>query len=428
MKICFIVDGRSSHAQSWISYFISPSHEVHLISTYPCDPDVLKAASLHIVPLDFSARARAADNLSGDTKKIQAVQAPSGKTKLIRKLRGSGLWAWLAKMRDASAPLAIKLQAGKVRKIVQDINPDLVVAMRIPFEGMLAATAMKAIDIPLILQIWGNDFTLYAQQSPLLMRMTVDALRRTDALLADCDRDVQLARQIALDAAKPATDLAAAPVHTDIFHPGQPSPSIFEQFAIADNAPVIVNPRGIKPYIRNDVFFQSIPIVLQRYPNAIFLGASMQGIALAESWITRLGLEKSVRLLPFLSHNQMADVFRLSQVVLSLGDHDGIPNAILEAMSCGSFPITSGLASLREIVQYNVNGFICDQSSPESVASAIIRALDDNDLRARAAVYNQKLIAERSEYYLVMQQAERFYEELLRQKQHSSPAAGALPS
>ena len=38
--------------------------------------------------------------------------------------------------------------------------------MRVPFEGMLAARALRGVSVPLVVSIWGNDFTLFAAGSP----------------------------------------------------------------------------------------------------------------------------------------------------------------------------------------------------------------------------------------------------------------------
>ncbi len=37
--------------------------------------------------------------------------------------------------------------------------------------------------------------------------------------------------------------------------------------------PVIINPRGFRPYVRNDVFFKAIPLVLEKQPDAKFIFA-----------------------------------------------------------------------------------------------------------------------------------------------------------
>src|SRR4051794_16646492 len=59
LRLCFIADGRAMHIHNWMRHFLRSGFEVHLISTYPCDPGNPPVASLHVVPLDFSAGLRA---------------------------------------------------------------------------------------------------------------------------------------------------------------------------------------------------------------------------------------------------------------------------------------------------------------------------------------------------------------------------------
>ncbi len=53
MKLLFVADGRSPIALNWIAYFVDQGHEVHLVSTFPCEP-ALQFASLNHVPVAFS--------------------------------------------------------------------------------------------------------------------------------------------------------------------------------------------------------------------------------------------------------------------------------------------------------------------------------------------------------------------------------------
>ena len=124
----------------------------------------------------------------------------------------------------------------------------------------------------------------------------------------------------------------------------------------------------------------------------------MQGNLLAEGWSTRLGIESSVRLLPYFSQGDVASIFRLADVAISVADHDGTPNTLLEAMASGVFPVVGDIESVREWIDDGVNGLLCDKDSPESLAAAILRALDDEALRKAARQRNQRLIAERADF------------------------------
>ena len=407
MRLCFVVDGRTMHARNWMSYFIRNGHKVHLISTYPCSIDDLGVASFHVVALDFSARVRTS---SSDPKAKTEFGSP-----FFSAFRGGAVWNTLALLRDKTAPFAIRLQRNRVRRIVEQINPDLVHAMRIPFEGLLLASAVQKLTVPLVISIWGNDFTLAASSSAMLKRWTQRALKRANGLHPDCHRDLRLARELGFAADKPAAVLPGnGGVHCETFHPGSPDPLLRAELGIPEDAHVVLNPRGVKPYIRNDMFFQSIPLVLRRLPKTIFLGGMMKGNATIEGWISRLNIADSVKLLPFLPHVEMANIFRLADVMVSPSDHDGTTNAMLEAMACGVFPVVGNIESVREWIDHDVNGFLCDQGNPESIADAIVNALNRPQLRESAKQINQRLIAERAEYTSVMARAESFYGDVRR--------------
>ncbi len=289
--------------------------------------------------------------------------------------------------------------------------------MRIPFEGILAAKATPP-GVPLVISVWGNDFTLWASRNPVIARQTRQALRRADALHCDCRRDLALAvGEWGFDSSKPSVVLpGAGGVQASLFHPGEPDSSIRREMNITDAAPVVFNPRGFRGYVRNDVFFQAIPGILAQFPNTIFVCTAMQGNPLAEKWAWGLGISDSVRLLPSVPRDRMADLFRLASVAVSPSLHDGTPNTLLEAMACGCLPVAGDIESVREWITDGGNGLLCDPASPESLANSIVRALCDEQLRNNARDQNKRLIAERADYRRVMKQAEEFYGEIIQRK------------
>jgi glycosyltransferase involved in cell wall biosynthesis len=138
----------------------------------------------------------------------------------------------------------------------------------------------------------------------------------------------------------------------------------------------------------------------------------MAGESQAEAWIQEFGVEESVELTPPLKREQLADTFRRAQVLVSPSTHDGTPNSLLEGMACGCFPIAGDLESIREWIIPEVNGLLIDPSDEKELANAVLRALNNNDLRAQAIIENQKIIVKRAEYNHCMAQAEEFYKSL----------------
>lgn len=381
MRLLFVADGRSPIAQNWIRYFAERGYEVYLASTFDCSVD-FPLAGFEFTPVAFS----------GTKKSSQRPGAASSRTLKLR-----------TAIRHFLGPLTIPRASKRLRGFIERVQPDLIHAMRIPYEGMLAADAYAG--APLIVSVWGNDFTLHAPSSSLMKHYTTWTMKVTDALHADCQRDLRLGKQWGFDSSRPTL---VAPgnggIKTDVFYP--PSKSVDE--------PVIINPRGVRNYVRNDVFFQAIPLVLKKFPNAKFICASMAGEPQALKWIQEFNIAHAVELLPPLPHAQMADVFRRAQIVVSPSIHDGTPNSLLEGLACGCFPVAGDLESIREWLTPGKNGLLADATDPQSLADAITESLENKNLRQQAAGVNSKLIEERAEYTRTMKRVEDFYQKVKR--------------
>lgn len=384
MRILFVADGRSPIALNWIRYFVERGDEVFLASTFACRPE-LKLSGMEIVPVAFSSMKTAPQ--AGSTPQAGMWGASTLKLRTV-------LRQWLG-------PLTIFRASRQLRRFIEQVKPQVVHAMRIPYEGMLAADASGL--APLVISVWGNDFTLHAPATPLMRHYTEWALQVTDGLHADCQRDIRLGKQMGFNPNRPTLVTPGnGGIRTDVFYPPR-SPQ---------SAPLVLNPRGLRAYIRNDTFFAAIPPVLKERPDARFVCAAMQGALEAVETVARLGLESAVELLPARPHAQMADLFRAAQVVVSPSTHDGTPNTLLEAMACGCLPVAGDLESIREWIQPGENGLLIDPSDPQALAAAILRGLNDPALRSQAASRNAALIAERAEYTRSMARAAEFYEKL----------------
>jgi len=401
MRILFIVDGRSPIALNWMRYFCEGKHEVHevhLVSTYPCEPE-LKLASFHMIPAAF-----------GDLGKKGIGARAVGVKGLVRRVIPVGVRTGA---RQWLGPLTLPRAAKSLRALVAQIQPDLVHAMRIPYEGMLAALAIGGhgegghTGRPLLVSVWGNDFTLHASATPAMARLTRLALREADGLHTDCQRDLRLAHRWGYPEGKPSVVLpGGGGVQLDVFYPPE---NIAKGSDPSQGSLTVINPRGFRAYVCNEAFFQAIPLVLKELPKARFICPAMAGEAQAQRWVEALGIGRAVELLPQQTRPQMAGLFRRSQVAVSPSTHDGTPNTLLEAMACGCIPVAGDIESLREWINPGENGLLVDPRDPVAIAEAIQSALRDVSLRQRARESNTRLVAERADYRRVMGEAERFY-------------------
>jgi glycosyltransferase involved in cell wall biosynthesis len=393
MRILFVADGRSPITLSWLRAWTEGGDEVHMVSSFPCDrPEGL--ASFHLLPVAF-----------GGMGGRQAAGARR-KSVWVGRFRGA-----LRPLRYLLGPLSLPPDQARFRTLAAGIAPNLVHALRIPFEGMLAEATPPG--IPLVVSIWGNDLTLHAHGSFLMADRTRRTLRRAQGLMADAGRDLRLGKEWGFSG--PTLEIpGAGGIRLGELQAALAAPVQFPQ-NLPEGVPLVVNPRGSRPgSLRNDVFFQAIPRVLAKVPQARFVCPPLAGDAEAARWVETLGIAGQTQLWPRLSQAQLWALLGRAQVYVSPSVHDGTPNSLLEAMACGCFPVVGDLESLREWITPGVNGLLVDATDPQALADGLVAALSDPELRRQAANENARLVAERADYGRGMAQARAFYMQLLR--------------
>ncbi len=393
MKILLTADGRSPITRGWVRTLRDAGFEVALISTFTCLP-VEGITEQVTIPAAFSGMA--GSQAGGATVKTNTRRT-------LSRFRDQFMMAryWLG-------PLSLERSREVFLNQVQAIRPDIVHALRVPFEGMLARVTPAG--IPFVVSIWGNDLTLHAKGSPLMARETRLTLRRADGLLADAHRDLRLAREWGLKPDAPdlcvpgggGIDLKAV---DEAIAGNHPLP-----VDIPANVPVVINPRGFRPgSVRNDTFFQAASLVLREKPETLFLCAGMAGQPEAVQWLERLGIERSVRLLPFMPQEDLWRLFKRASVTVSISQHDGTPNSLLEAMALGCFPVVGDIESTREWITDGENGRLVNPGDVEGAASAIMSGLNDPSLHEQAREKNAEIIRQRADRQRLIQGIRDFY-------------------
>jgi glycosyltransferase involved in cell wall biosynthesis len=401
MHILLVADGRSPIARRWVQGLLALQHQVSFVSTYPCE-DIPGVLEQHLFPVAFAG-------LAGSQVKSAGPVQPNPSRQTVARFRGLFLSG-----RYVLGPLSLLFYAPRFRRLVNRLKPDLVHALRIPFEGMLASYTPAS--VPMVVTIWGNDLTLHARGSAWMRALTTRTLRRAAGLAADSHRDIRLGQQWGFYPNKPTLVVPGSggidlmELHRVRMERGGAESSD----TLPAGVPFVINPRGFRPgSVRNDVFFQSIPLVLDRKPNVHFVCTAMAGQSEALSWIQRLKIGSRVRLLPYVSQAQLWDLFLRSEISVSISEHDGTPNSLLEAMACGCFPIAGDIESIREWITPGINGLLVEPSKPQMLAESILLALDQPALRTSAAEANLKIIQQHAEVNLVRSQIQVFYKRLI---------------
>jgi glycosyltransferase involved in cell wall biosynthesis len=411
MRVLLVADGRSPISQRFAEGLALQGIEVGIVSTYACTMDEAIFPETYILPVAFGQASGSQVDTKTDT--TESMTAISGRKRFISRFRNS-----LQNVRYVLGPLTLPTAAAPYRAIVDHFQPDLVHALRIPFEGMLASQTPE--PIPLITSIWGNDLTLHAYGSSAMQRWTMKTLERADGLAADAKRDIRLAKGWGFQAKYPQSvypgngglDLPALQDTTL-----RAANDLLKGWLTAKEI-LVINPRGFRPgSVRNDVFFEALRLLVQRLKNVRFACPAMANQVEAQEWVTGYGLQDHVRLLPYLSQEVLWSLFKRAAISVSISEHDGTPNSLLEAMAIGCLPVAGDIESIREWITPGWNGLLVEPQRADALADAIAFAVEHPEFRETAKARNAEICRERVSRTVIQPQIIEFYEKVIKEKQ-----------
>lgn len=368
LRILFISDPNSIHTRRWVSWFTQRGHIVCLLADVPP-----KETWSEVQVIDLS----------------KIFYAP-----VIR----FPIWTiWL-------------------RRFMQQWKPDILHAHRVNSAGWLGAASGFH---PLVVTPWGSDVMLGPQRSKLLYLLARFTLREADMITVISH--VISEKVLELGARKETLARINNGVDLNIFSPR----SVFtharqqlnEKLLIPENARLVFSPRAIHPIYNQDIVVQAIPRVRERFPEVCFLFIAYnpnleykQGL---ERSINQLGVNSTIRWLPSTSNPaEMAERYRLSDVVISVPSSDGAPLTVMEAMACEKPVICSDLPAIREFITDSENGWIVPVRQASPLAEVIIHALEQPEQAAEIGRKAHQFIVNRADLNVEMRHMETIYYQL----------------
>ncbi|TAK11672.1 MAG: glycosyltransferase [Anaerolineae bacterium] len=133
----------------------------------------------------------------------------------------------------------------------------------------------------------------------------------------------------------------------------------------------------------------------------------------------------NVSFLGSLDHSQVkqwivqAAVLCVPSVEAALGEPEGIPITVMEAQATGTPVVASNYAGLKEVIQDGVTGLAASQNDVAALAAALLRALEDQPLRATFVAAARRQVETRFSLTANTRALESLYDEVI--AAHSLP-------
>ncbi len=400
MRILFVAIGESVHTARWMSQIADEGWDLHL---FPAEVG-LPHKDYQNVTLHTFYRKHWNGSGSGVRQKGIYWPLPRG----------------IARFRQIAQLLAPQRtsQAARLARLIKSLKPDLVHVLEMQSAGYVALQAREFMDgepfPPCIFTCWGNDLFLFGKLPEHEPRIRA-FLSECDYFIADCERDVPLAREYGFKG-------EALGVFTTAGGYDLAAMRRFRQPGAASSRGVIAlkghqTIRGANSLAA----LQALELcsdLLKGFELRVFSVSDEIREALGR--VSRIEGLKVTEVRQRCTHEEILDVLGRSRIAIGISSSDGTPNAMLEAMVLGAFPIQSDTISTAEWIEDGVNGFLVSATDPQSIAVAIRRSLLDDALVDRAAEFNHELVGQRLDINKVKPAVIELYNKVVNQNRRLS--------
>lgn len=370
MRILFVTLGESIHAARWIRQLQDQDWDLHVFSHSAYD-------GIHPEFEDLTFHS--------------LLQRPA------KNVRQTGLPWPLPRGRRRTTALLQSFdyfkQPARLARAIRDVQPNLVHSLEMQRCGYLTLVSRKQLNDhrspPWIYSSWGSDIFFFGRRPDHQPRIR-EVLSSCDYYIADCNRDVELAKDFGLRGEVLGVFPAAGGF--DLKRLRQ----------LGSRVPVharkVIAVKGYQDEDWGGRAFNALEALrlsaaeLKEYEVVVF-SATSDVKSRAESLTKETGIKLSV--LPQSPSDEIIRLMGRARIAMGVGLTDGTPISMLEAMIMGAFPIQADTVSTAEWIRDGESGFIVPAEEPERIARALQRALADDHLVEQAAKLNTVVADER---------------------------------
>ena len=132
-----------------------------------------------------------------------------------------------------------------------------------------------------------------------------------------------------------------------------------------------------------------------------------------EKTVAALGLKKEVDFTGKINNSALPKMLQQHLFYISMPTTEGVSASLFEAMACKCFPIVSDIAGNQAFIKNNDNGKLIPTSNPEKLADAIIVSFKNHDMIQNAVNRNFEFVFEHANYKTNMSLIAKKYHDLI---------------
>ncbi len=293
----------------------------------------------------------------------------------------------------------------KIKSLIRAIRPDVVHAHYASSYGFLGACSGFH---PFVVSVWGSDLIDFPKRSLIHKKIVEYVLRRSDRITVTSKMLKELTGRFTFKRKR----ITQIPFGIDL-EKFKPEPKNTKRDAMTIGVIKRLDHKyGIEYLIKG------FATVEKRYKDARLLIVGDGPLRAKLKRLTcQLGCEKKIEFVGSISHAQVPDFLNLMDIFVMPSVEESFGVAALEASACGLPVVASNTGGIPEVVLHNKTGFLIPPKDHYSLAAAIAKLIENQDLRRKFGEEGRKFVSQRYDWLENFQRMYNLYQDLVNNPQ-----------
>ncbi len=256
-----------------------------------------------------------------------------------------------------------------LKKIIREINPDIVHAHYATSYGLLANLSGFR---PYVVSAWGTDVMKFPDQNRLNAGILKSNLRRAAMVCATSNTIKEYIHKVV----NCPVEVVAFGVDKDKFYPVQ----------VNKKELIISCIKTLEKIYCIDILIEAYAIICEKHPNLksrlLLVGPGSERQRL-ELLVKKLGIEEKVEFTGRVDYGHIQDYFNLTDIFVNISEYESLGVSVIEAMACEKPVVVTDVGGLREIVEDGISGIWVPVKDIQATAGAIEKLVLSEELRKK---------------------------------------------
>ncbi|EGT3662077.1 TPA: glycosyltransferase [Clostridioides difficile] len=354
--VCYLADGSNPHTLKWCSFFKNKGYDIHVISLNGGHMEGIK-----IYNFGSNVEELKNENISKKTGYLGSIK--------------------------------------QIKKLVNEIKPDILHAQYASSYGFIGSLLGYH---PYIISVWGTDIYDFPNNGFIQKQIIKHNFRKADYIFSN-----------SRDMAKEANKYTAK--HVDVTFFGVDMDRFKPMEVEKEDAFVIGIIKSLEKKYGVEYLIQAFKMLKDEYKDKkiiLKIGGSGSQMDNLINLAKELGIENDVQFLGRISPENVSKTFNSFDVTVFPSLREGFGVAAIESEACEVPVIVTNVGGHPESVWENETGLIVEPKQPEEIKNAIIKLMENDELRLNMGKKGRQFVRENYEVNLNFNDIEKIYDSI----------------